>query len=78
MGGASLGQAGRLFLSARTEQHWCPIKHARRLRAIHSRYGHFLDYGDARQYRERIDAMPNDFVDVRTLTPKSPPSDPGA
>ena len=55
-------------ISARTEQHWCPIKHARRLRERHSRYGHFLDYGNAGQYRGEIDAVRNDFVDIRTLT----------
>ena len=62
-------------VSARTEQHWCPIKHARRLRAPHSRYGHFLDYGNAGQYREQVDAVRNDFVDLRSLTSNSP--DPG-
>jgi hypothetical protein len=55
-------------ISGRTEQHWCPIKHARRLRAPHLRYGHFLDYGNANQYREQIETVRNDFVDVRTLT----------
>ncbi len=55
-------------VSARTEQHWCPIKHARRLQGAHSRYGHFLDYGNAPQYREQIDIVRNDFVDLRTLT----------
>ena len=61
-------------LSARTEQHWCPIKHARRLRGAHSRYNHFLDYGNADQYRKQIEAVRNDFVDVRTLTQPKPPS----
>jgi hypothetical protein len=60
-------------ISGRTEQHWCPIKHARRLRAIHSRYGHFLDYGNAGEYRQKIDTVRNDFVDVRTLTWPDPP-----
>lgn len=55
-------------ISARTEQHWCPIKHARRLRDRHSRYGHFVDYGDAGEYRAGIEAVRNDFVDLRTLT----------
>jgi hypothetical protein len=59
-------------ISGRTEQHWCPIKHARRLRAFHSRYGHFVDYGNAGQYREQIDTVRNDFVDLRTLTPNLP------
>ena len=60
-------------ISGRTEQHWCPIKHARRMRSFHSRYGHFMDYGDAGQYREHIEAVRNDFVDVRTLAPPNPP-----
>ncbi len=60
-------------ISGRTEQHWCPIKHARRLRSFHSRYGHFMDYGEAGQYREQIEAVRNDFVDLRTLTPPDRP-----
>jgi len=55
-------------VAARTEQHWCPIKHARRIRSPHSRYGHFLDYGNAEQYREGVEAVRSDFVDVRSLT----------
>jgi hypothetical protein len=61
-------------ISGRTEQHWCPIKHARRLRSFHSRYGHFVEYGNAGQYRERIEVVRNDFVDLRTLTQPDPPA----
>jgi hypothetical protein len=57
-------------VAARTEQHWCPIKHAQRLRAPHSRYSHFFDYGDAQQYSRNIETVRNDFVDVRSLTRK--------
>jgi hypothetical protein len=59
-------------ISGRTEQHWCPIKHARRVRELHSRYGHFVDYGNAGQYREQIDTVRNDFVDLRSLTRPDP------
>jgi hypothetical protein len=31
---------------ARTEQYWCPIKHARKILTPHRRYAHFADYGD--------------------------------
>jgi hypothetical protein len=55
-------------VAARTEQHWCPIKHARRLRAPHSRYPHFFDYGDAQQYSREIETVRCDFVDLRSLT----------
>lgn len=60
-------------ISGRTEQHWCPIKHARRFRERHSRYGHFIDYGNAGHYREQIETVRNDFVDLRTLTRSDPP-----
>lgn len=59
-------------IAARTEQYWCPVKHARRPRAPHSRYPHFLEYGDARQYRQEIDKARKDFVDLRTLTGNRP------
>jgi hypothetical protein len=60
-------------VAARTEQHWCPIKHAARLRAPNSRYGHFFDYGDARRYRQGVETVRNDFVDVKSLTSKTTP-----
>jgi hypothetical protein len=48
-------------IAGRTEQHWCPIKHARRIQHAHDRYLHFLPYGDAAAYHERIDKVRNDF-----------------
>jgi hypothetical protein len=44
-------------VAGRTEQYWCPIKHARVIPAPHARYRRFLDYGDARGYREELPAM---------------------
>jgi len=38
-------------VAARTEQFWCPIKHARKIASIHSRYKTFLDYGDCKEYK---------------------------
>jgi hypothetical protein len=37
-------------ITARTEQYWCPIKHARRVRHPHGRYASFVPYGDAERY----------------------------
>ena len=51
-------------IAARTEQHFCPIKHARRLAQTHSRYARFLEYGDARAYREQSDAVAEAFGDI--------------
>jgi len=44
-------------VAARTEQYWCPIKHARRLKAAHEFYPHFHDYGDAEAYRQGLDRL---------------------
>ncbi len=42
---------------ARTEQYWCPIKHARRVLQAHPYYGGFADYGDAENYRDKLQAL---------------------
>lgn len=57
-------------IAARTEQHWCPIKHAQRLRAPHSRYQRFFAYGDAQGYHRELERVRNDFVDIKTIVPK--------
>lgn len=51
-------------IAARTEQHWCPIKHSERLRAPHSRYAKFFDFGDATAYHERLEDLRHDFEDL--------------
>ena len=42
-------------IGSRTEQYWCPIKHALRISDPHRRYYEFLEYGDAQGYRARLD-----------------------
>ncbi len=51
-------------IAARTEQYWCPIKHARRISTLHSRYQHFLDYGDAEAYRKFKEQTRRQFNDI--------------
>jgi len=41
-------------IAARTEQYWCPIKHARRVIGAHARYATFDDYGDGEGYQARL------------------------
>ena len=48
-------------VTARTEQYWCPIKHALKVKGSHERYRDFQAYGDAEgyvkssgAYRERL------------------------
>ncbi|MGA8707870.1 MAG: hypothetical protein WB646_12885 [Steroidobacteraceae bacterium] len=44
-------------IASLTEQFWCPIKHARRVAATHTRYARFVDYGDAEQYHEELETL---------------------
>ncbi|MFA6629875.1 MAG: hypothetical protein WCS55_08945 [Sulfuricurvum sp.] len=39
-------------VAARTEQYWCPIRHAKRMKSIHSRYQNFFEYGDSKNFRQ--------------------------
>lgn len=40
---------------ARTEQYFCPIKHARKILGTHARYAHFLEYGEADDYEAKLE-----------------------
>ena len=44
-------------VAARTEQHWCPIKHARRVIGAHTHYREFVEFGDAEAYRKWLDSF---------------------
>jgi len=48
-------------VASRTEQYWCPIKHARRVIAAHDHYAAFLDYGDADAYRRDLPTLRQDL-----------------
>lgn len=47
-------------IAGRTEAHWCPIKHARRVIDPHGPFAAFMEYGDAQTYRDWLasDRMP--------------------
>ena len=40
---------------ARTEEYFCPIKHAHKILGTHARYNRFLDYGDAADYEAKLE-----------------------
>jgi hypothetical protein len=44
-------------IASRTEEYWCPIKHARRVLGVHARYGSFVDYGDGDAYRHDLERL---------------------
>ncbi|MCI5208366.1 MAG: hypothetical protein D3910_06140 [Candidatus Electrothrix sp. ATG2] len=51
-------------IAARTEQYWCPIKHARKISTIHKRYYKFFDFGDHQGYQKGLAAMRKDFDEL--------------
>ncbi len=46
-------------IAGRTEQYWCPIKHARRVVGAHPHYVSFEDYGDAEGFRKLMQKNQN-------------------
>lgn len=52
-------------IAARTEQFWCPIKHAGRIKNLHSRYQKFIDYGDAKTYQAELNNIRHNFNDLK-------------
>ncbi|CAN5354738.1 hypothetical protein BH10PSE16_BH10PSE16_39890 [soil metagenome] len=40
---------------ARTEEYFCPIKHAHKILGAHAHYNRFLDYGDAADYEAKLE-----------------------
>ena len=51
-------------IAARTEQYWCPIKHARRVKGCHSRQCMFCEYGDVGGFRGEFDDLWKRFSDI--------------
>lgn len=50
-------------ISGRTERYWCPIKYATHLEKTHSQYNKFVDYLDAKNFREKWEDL-RDFSDI--------------
>ena len=42
-------------IAARTEQYFCPIKHAHKVLGTHARYNRFLGYGEADAYEAKLE-----------------------
>ncbi len=55
-------------VAARSEQYWCPIKHARCLKSTHSRYRDFIAYGDIEDYKIKLDNLRNELIDRQETT----------
>ena len=51
-------------IAARTEQYWCPVKHASGKAQRHSRYHKFFDYGDAEAYSAKLEELRKELSDL--------------
>jgi hypothetical protein len=51
-------------IAARTEQFFCPIKHAKKVHEKHSRYTRFFEFGDYEKYHEQLNRRRADFEDL--------------
>jgi hypothetical protein len=52
-------------VAGRTEQYWCPIKHARQLKRAHSRYDRFVEFGDSDAWQTQKNELRKDFSDTQ-------------
>jgi hypothetical protein len=48
-------------VSSRTEQYFCPIKHAARCAGVHARYERFAAFGDAVSYKKNWKTLRDDL-----------------
>ena len=53
-------------IAARTEQYWCPVKHASGRAHRHSRAHLFADYGDAEAYRTKLTELRRQLKDIES------------
>jgi len=50
-------------VTARTEQYFCPIKHAHKVLGAHRRYKNFLDYGEADDFHRKLEEFRGELTD---------------
>lgn len=58
----------------RTEQYFCPIKHARKVRGAHSRYRQFLDYGAEENFHDKLEQFRQQLADEAANTTNTAPT----
>ena len=53
---------------ARTEQYFCPIKHARKMLGTHARYANFLGYGEAGDFHDKLEKFRGELAAETDVT----------
>ncbi|HUX89657.1 MAG TPA: hypothetical protein VMV48_03080 [Gallionellaceae bacterium] len=59
-GNGIMGYASEVI--ARTEQYFCPIKHAQKILGKHARYQYFLDYGEAEDLHRKLEEIRTSLI----------------
>ena len=59
-------------ITARTEQYFCPIKHARKVRGAHARYARFLEYGEAEDFHAKLEKYRSELAAEARKSGRSP------
>lgn len=59
-GNGIMGYASEVL--ARTEQYFCPIKHAQKILGKHARYQYFLDYGEAVDLHRKLEEIRTSLI----------------
>jgi hypothetical protein len=54
-------------VTGRTEQYWCPIKHARRVLHAHPYYNGFVDYGGAEAYQRELQGLRTALTQINAV-----------
>lgn len=60
-----IGYASEIL--ARTEQYFCPIKHARKMLSAHARYANFLGYGEADDFHGKLEQFRSELAEDEEL-----------
>lgn len=53
-------------ITSRTEQYWCPIKHAHKMLDAHDRFIYFSEYGDASGYQQSLEEARKDVTSEKS------------
>lgn len=58
-------------VASRTEQYWCPIRHALAVKGFHPRYNRFVEFGDAAAYKSKLELLRREVMHEKEHTKKS-------
>lgn len=52
-------------IASRTEQYFCPIRHALKIKGLHARHASFLSYGETDNFRQRFEQLSREIREAK-------------